>query len=78
VYIEEGGPAVLLRFLGTSVHASHMEGALRHLHNLLVPRASASPILVEEDALEVVLGAAGSIPILLALLQASKPAWIDM
>jgi len=59
---------VLLRFLSNSVHAAHMEGALRHLHNLVSSQAMAS-LQGEECGMEEILGSAGAMSMLLMLLQ---------
>ncbi|KAF5830681.1 hypothetical protein DUNSADRAFT_14196 [Dunaliella salina] len=71
VYVEEGGPQVLLRFLGTSVHPAHMEGALRHLHHLVVSKRGCSwaSSLAGDGGMEEILGAAGGVSVLVMLLQ---------
>jgi len=76
VYVEEGGPEVLLRSLSTSVHSAHMEGALRHLHHLVVSKPSSTwaSSLVGDGGMEGILGAAGAVSVLLMLLQdGSRP-----
>eukprot|EP00967_Tisochrysis_lutea_P037280 scaffold44800_cov22-Tisochrysis_lutea.AAC.2 len=74
VYVEEGGPEVLLRSLSTSVHSAHMEGALRHLHHLVVSKPSSTwaSSLVGDGGMEGILGAAGAVSVLLMLLQAGQ------
>ena len=74
VYLEEGGPDVVLRFLCVSSQAGHVEAALRHLHHLVAPVPGTPPSPTSKELAEA-LGAAGTVHSVLQLLQVRAVLW---